>query len=72
MGTDLFRNAAAGANEPPPLILVYPFGQRRALRPVRDLVVVMVMFALSVLRAAVFTEPAIPQIEEVGRLVHRT
>jgi hypothetical protein len=32
----------------------------------------MVMFALSVLRAAMFTEPAIPQIEEVGRLVHRT
>jgi len=31
---------------------------------------VMVMFTLSVLCAAVFTEPAIPQIEEVGRLVH--
>jgi len=32
----------------------------------------MLMFALSVLCAAVFTKPAIPQIEEVGRLVHRT
>jgi hypothetical protein len=31
----------------------------------------MMMFALSVLSAAVFTEPAIPQIEEMGRLVHR-
>jgi len=32
----------------------------------------MPMFALSVLCAAMFTEPAIPQIEEVGRLVHIT
>ena len=72
METDLFGDAAAGANEPPPLILVYPFGQRRPLRPVRALVVMMVMFALSVLCAAMFTEPTIPQIEEVGRLVHRT
>ena len=31
----------------------------------------MAMFALRGLRAAVFTEPAITQIEEVGRLVHR-
>ena len=30
-----------------------------------------VMFALRGLRAAVFTEPAITQIEKVGRLVHR-
>jgi hypothetical protein len=67
-----FRNTAAGANEPPPLILVHPFGQRRTLRPVLALVVMMVMFTLSVLCAAMFTEPAIPQIEEVGRLVHRT
>ena len=65
-----FGDAAAGAYEPPPLNLVYPFGERRALRPVRALVQ-MVMFTLSVLCAAVFTEPAIPQIEEVGRLVHR-
>jgi hypothetical protein len=32
----------------------------------------MMMFALSVLCAAVFAEPAITQIEEMGRLVHRT
>ena len=32
--------------------------------------VLMMMFTLSVLRAAMFTEPAIPQIKEVGRLVH--
>ena len=31
----------------------------------------MVMFTLSGLGAAVFTEPAITQIEKVGRLVHR-
>lgn len=36
------------------------------------LMVVMLMFALSILCAAMFTEPAIPQIEEVGRLVHIT
>ena len=31
----------------------------------------MLMFALRGLCAAVFTEPAITQIEEVGRLVHK-
>ena len=35
------------------------------------LMVMMVMFTLGVLRAAMFAEPAITQIEEVGRLVHR-
>jgi hypothetical protein len=30
-----------------------------------------VMFAFCGLRAAMFTEPAITQIEEVGRLVHK-
>ena len=34
-------------------------------------VMMTVMFALCGLRAAMFTEPAITQIEEVGRLVHR-
>jgi hypothetical protein len=37
----------------------------------RAMMVMAVMFALRGLRAAVFTEPAITQIEEVGRLVHR-
>lgn len=32
---------------------------------------VTVIFALCGLRAAMFTEPAITQIEEVGRLMHR-
>jgi hypothetical protein len=31
----------------------------------------LLMFALGGLCAAVFTEPAITQIEEVGRLVHK-
>ena len=52
------------------MLVVDPPGQRRTLRPVLTLMMVM-MPALSVLCAAVFTEPAIPQIEEVGRLVHR-
>jgi len=42
------------------------------LRPVLTLMVMMVMFTLGVLRAAMFTEPTIPQIEEVGCLVHIT
>ena len=35
------------------------------------MMVVTVMFTFRGLRAAVFTEPAITQIEKVGRLVHR-
>jgi hypothetical protein len=35
------------------------------------MLVVFVMFALRGLRTAMFTEPAITQIEEVGRLVHK-
>jgi hypothetical protein len=37
----------------------------------RAVMLMVVMFALCGLRAAMFTEPAITQIEEVGRLVHR-
>ena len=67
---DLFRNATAGADEPPPVLFVYPL---RECGTLRGLVAMMmpVMFALCGLRAAVFTEPAITQIEKVGRLVHR-
>jgi hypothetical protein len=36
----------------------------------RAVMMVTVLFALCGLRAAMFTEPAITQIEEVGRLVH--
>ena len=53
------------------MLIVDPPRQRRPLRPVLTLVLMM-MYTLSVLCAAVFTEPTIPQIEEVGRLVHRT
>ena len=72
LSIEAFGDATAGADEPPPLILVYPFSQRRALRPVLALMVMMVMFTLSVLCAAMFTEPTITQIEKMGRLVHRT
>ena len=55
------------------MLVVNPPRQRQPLRPVLTMVVIVVMmFALGVLCAAVFTEPTIPQIEEVGRLVHRT
>ena len=66
----LFRNATAGADEPPPVLFVYPL---RECGTLRGLVAMMmpVMFALCGLRAAMFTEPAITQIEKVGRLVHR-
>lgn len=60
----------AGANEPPPVFLINPLRQRWTLRLLRA-VMVTVMFALCGLCAAMFTEPAITQIEEVGRLVHR-
>jgi len=59
----------AGADEPPPFVLFNPSRQRRTLGALRP---VLMMFALSVLCAAVFTEPAISQIEKMGRLVHRT
>jgi hypothetical protein len=67
----LLRNATAGAYEPPPMLFFNPFCQRRALWRLRA-VLVLVMFTFRGLRAAMFTEPAITQIEEVGRLVHRS
>jgi Na+/melibiose symporter-like transporter len=51
------------------MILLNPPRKRWALRAVRPLMLMM-MFPLSVLCAAMFTQPPIPQIEEVGRLVH--
>ena len=68
---DSFGYAAAGADEPPPVFLINPFRERRALWPWSAVMLMPVMFALRGLRAAMFTEPAITQIEEVGRLVHR-
>lgn len=53
------------------MFLINPLGQRRTLRLLGAVMVMAVMFALRGLRAAVFTEPAITQIEEVGRLVHK-
>lgn len=68
--TDSFRDAAARANQPPPVFLINPFRERGTLWPLGT-VRVTVVFAFCGLRAAMFTEPAITQIEEVGRLVHR-
>ena len=53
------------------MFFINPLRQRRALRTLSAVMPVTVMFALCGLRAAMFTEPAITQIEEVGRLVHR-
>jgi len=47
-----------------------PSRQCWTLRALLALMLLMVMFTLSGLGAAVFTEPAITQIEKVGRLVH--
>jgi len=52
------------------VFFVNPFRECGALR-LLSAGMLMVMFALRGLRAAMFTEPAITQIEEVGRLVHR-
>lgn len=67
----LFRNATAGADEPPPVLFVYPLRECGTLRRCLGAMMMPVMFALCGLRAAVFTEPAITQIEKVGCLVHR-
>ena len=53
------------------MFLINPLRQRGALLPLGAVVLVVMMFALRGLRAAMFTEPAITQIEEVGCLVHR-
>ena len=53
------------------MFLINPLRQRGTLLMLSAVMVMTVMFALRGLRAAVFTEPAITQIEEVGRLVHR-
>jgi hypothetical protein len=53
------------------MLFFNPPCQRRALRRLLPVMLVMVMFAFCGLCAAMFTEPAITQIEEVGRLVHR-
>jgi len=53
------------------MFFLNPFRQCRTLRALLALMLMMVMFTLSRLGAAVFTEPAITQIEKVGRLVHR-
>lgn len=53
------------------MFLINPLRQRWTLRSLGAVMLMTVMFALRGLRAAVFTEPAITQIKEVGRLVHR-
>lgn len=52
------------------MFLINPLRQGRTLR-LLGAVMMAVMFALRGLCAAVFTEPAITQIEKVGRLVHK-
>ena len=52
------------------MFFLNPFRQCRTLRVLLALMLMLVMFTLSGLGAAVFTEPAITQIEKVGRLVH--
>jgi hypothetical protein len=51
------------------MLLFNPSRKRRTLMLLR---LVMMMFTLSVLGAAMFTEPAITQIEKMGRLMHIT
>jgi hypothetical protein len=54
------------------MFIFNPSRECRPLRLLRGVLLVMVMFALRGLSAAMFTEPAITQIEKVGRLVHRS
>jgi len=53
------------------VFLINALRQRGPLQLLGAVMLMVVMFALGGLRAAMFTEPAITQIEEVGRLVHR-
>ena len=53
------------------MLFIYPTRECRTLRVLRAVLLMPVMFTLCGLCAAVFTEPAITQIEEVGRLVHK-
>ena len=67
----LLRNATAGAYHSPPVLFINPTREGGTLWVLRVVLLMPVMFTLCGLRAAVFTEPAITQIEKVGRLVHR-
>lgn len=72
MNTDLFADTTAGAYEPPPVLFIKPPRERQPRRLLRFLRMTMMrVFALTVLRAAMFAEPAIPQVEKMGGLVHR-
>ena len=61
-------DSTACTNHPTPLFLINPFSQRQWLALT---LLMFYVFAFCVIRAAVFAEPAITQIEEVGRLVHK-
>ena len=50
------------------MLFVNPFGKRQRL----SAVLMLALLSLRVLRTAMFAEPAIPQIEKMGGLVHRT
>ena len=65
----VFGDIATRAEQAAELFVIDPARKSRSLWLLRAAIV---MFALGVLRAAVFAEPAITQIEEMGRLVHRT
>ncbi len=70
--TKSLGNVAASANKSLPVFVINPTGEGRSLRPLcARRVMMLLMFALCGLCAAVFTEPPITQIEEVGRLVHK-
>ena len=53
------------------MLFVDPTRECGTLLVLRAVLLMPAMFTLCGLRAAVFTEPAITQIEKVGRLVHR-
>jgi len=69
---DVFVDPTLRTFQPAEILFLNPFRQCRTLRVLLALMLMMVMFTLSGLGAAVFTEPAITQIEKVGHLVHRS
>lgn len=68
-GADLLFDPAARTHQTT-TIFIGPFSESR--KPIFSCVAIMllVMFSFSVVRAAMFTQPAVAKVEKVGGLVH--
>jgi hypothetical protein len=67
--SDLFFNPAAWTRQTA-AFFINPLGESQGDRFSFPIVVILVLFSLRILRAAMFAEPAVTEIEEMVRLVH--